>query len=81
MRSPPPTTPLPPLPRGTGFTMSFRRAIRSAAGDGIPIEDLGITGIRYDMTRADLLDGNVDLHAYCTRLLGEDEHYDRNAHG
>lgn len=72
---------LPTLPRGTGFTMSFRRAIRSAAGDGIPIEDLGISGIRYDMTRADLLDGNVDLHAYCTRLLGEDEHYDRNPNG
>ncbi len=72
---------LPPLPRGTGFTMSFRRAIRSAAGDGIPIEDLGISGIPYHMTRSDLLDANVDLHAFCTRLLGQDEHYDRNPHG
>ena len=72
---------LPPLPRGTGFTMAFRRAIRSAAGDGIPIEDLGISGIPYQMTRADLLEGNVDLHAFCTRLLGQDEHYDRNPHG
>jgi hypothetical protein len=43
------------------FTMAFRRAIRSAAGDGIPIEDLGILGIPYEMTRADLMNGNKDL--------------------
>jgi hypothetical protein len=59
----------PAMPGGTGFTIAFRRAIRSSAGDGIPIEDLGIPGLPYEMTRADLLDGNKDLLAFCTRLL------------
>ena len=46
-----------------------RRAIRSAAGDGIPIEDLGIAGIPYKMTRADLMNGNKDLLGFCTDML------------
>jgi hypothetical protein len=46
-----------------------RRAIRSAAGDGIPIEDLGIPGIPYEMTRADLMNGNKDLLGFCTDML------------
>ena len=56
-------------PRGTGFTIAFRRAIRSAAGDGIPIEDLGIPGIPYEMTSDDLLKSNKDLLAFCTACL------------
>ena len=61
---------LPRLPRGVGFTMSVRRATRIGASDGAPIEDVGIVGHRsYAMTRADLIDGNVGLHAYCARLL------------
>jgi hypothetical protein len=63
---------LPPLPEGTAFTMAFRRAIRSGLGDGIPIEDLGIPGIPYAMTRRDLLHGNKDLLAYCTGQLGQE---------
>jgi C-terminal processing protease CtpA/Prc len=63
---------LPAMPGGTGFTISFRRAIRSAAGDGIPIEDLGIPGIPYEMTRDDLMRENKDLMAFCTRLVEED---------
>ena len=59
----------PAMPGGTGFTIAFRRAIRSAAGDGIPIEDLGVPGLPYEMTRTDLLDGNKDLLEFCTRLL------------
>ena len=61
----------PPMPAGTGLTMAFRRAIRSGLGDGIPIEDLGIPGIPYEMTKADLLKGNKDLVAFCTGLLSE----------
>ncbi len=57
------------MPAGTGFTMAFRRAIRSAAGDGIPIEHLGILGIPYEMTRADLMNGNKDLLGLCTDML------------
>ena len=61
---------LPKLPNGVGFTMSVRRATRIGASDGAPIEDVGIVGHRsYAMTRADLLDGNSGLHAYCARLL------------
>jgi hypothetical protein len=61
---------LPRLPQGVGFTMSVRRATRTGAADGAPIEDVGIVGHRtYAMTRHDLLAGNVDLHRYCARLL------------
>jgi C-terminal processing protease CtpA/Prc len=59
------------MPAGTGFTIAFRRAIRSAAGDGIPIEDLGIPGIPYEMSKEDLMKSNKDLLAFCTRLLGQ----------
>jgi len=59
----------PAMPVGSGFTISFRRAIRSAAGDGIPIEDLGIPGQPYDMTQTDLLSSNKELLARCVRLL------------
>ena len=60
------------MPGGTGFTLAFRRAIRSAAGDGIPIEDLGIPGIPYEMSRDDLMADNKDLLAFCTGLLAEE---------
>ena len=59
------------LPAEARFTLSVRRAIRSGVSDGIPIEDLGIAGVPYDLTRADLLDGNVDLVAFCAGLLEE----------
>lgn len=58
-----------PLPGGVGFTVAIRRAIRSGGADGIPIEDLGIGGIPYVMTRRDLEDGNRDLLAFCQDLL------------
>lgn len=58
-----------PLPAGVGFSLAVRRAIRSSAGDGIPIEDLGIAGTPYDMTKADLLDSNRDLIKHCIDLL------------
>ena len=59
------------MPAGTGFTIAFRRAIRSGSGDGIPIEDLGIPGIPYQMTKDDLMSSNKDLLAFCTSLLNE----------
>ena len=61
----------PRMPAGTGFTIAFRRAIRSGTGDGIPIEDLGIPGIPYEMTKNDLMHSNRDLLVSCTRLLNE----------
>jgi C-terminal processing protease CtpA/Prc len=60
-----------PLPAGVGFTVAIRRAIRSGLSDGVPIEDLGITGVPYDMTRDDLLNGNKDLYAFCAEVLAD----------
>ena len=62
---------LPRLPDGIGLTLSFRRATRSGPSDGLPIEDVGVAGPRYAMTRADLLGGNRDLIAHCLRVLRE----------
>jgi hypothetical protein len=56
-------------PAGVGFTLSIRRAVRSGPADGVPIEDLGVGGIPYDMTERDLLDGNRDLLEFCAALL------------
>jgi len=64
--------PLPALPAGCGLTVAVRRAVRSAAGDGIPLEDLGVGGRPYTMTKRDLLDGNVDLLRFCTQVLGDE---------
>jgi hypothetical protein len=61
--------PLPPLPQGTGFTVAVRRAVRSGDADGTLIEDAGIAGQTYAMTRNDILDGNRDLIRYCAKLL------------
>jgi len=58
-----------PLPDGIHFTMAIRRAIRSGRSDGIPIEDLGIVGIPYALTRRDLLKGNRDLLRFCVQTL------------
>ena len=60
---------LPRLPDGVGFTLAIRRAIRSAASDGVPIEDLGVAGIPYAMTRNDLLKGNQDMVHFCAAQL------------
>jgi Peptidase family S41 len=61
----------PRMPAGTGFTLAFRRAIRSGTSDGIPIEDLGIPGIPYEMSKNDLMRNNKDLLGFCTRLLND----------
>jgi hypothetical protein len=57
------------LPADVGFTVSVRRALRSGPSDGVPIEDLGVGGIPYRMTRRDLLDGNRDLLSACADVL------------
>ncbi len=54
--------PLEPLPRGADMRVSLRRTLRVGARAGQPVEDLGVTpDIAYEMTRADLLEGNRDL--------------------
>jgi len=61
--------PLPPLPQGTSFTVAVRRAVRSGDADGTLIEDAGIAGQTYAMTRNDILDENRDLIRQCAKLL------------
>jgi hypothetical protein len=63
------TAALPALPEGIDLSFSFRRATRARASEGIPIEDVGISGTPYVMTRNDLLNGNEDLIASCIKLL------------
>ncbi|MGH8761958.1 MAG: S41 family peptidase [Nitrosospira sp.] len=57
------------LPADAGYTIAIRRALRSGAADGLPIEDLGIPGIPYEMTLDDLLHENRDLIGFCAGLL------------
>lgn len=60
---------LPTLPDGIGLSFSFRRATRSGPSEGLPIEDVGVEGTPYAMTRDDLLNGNPDLIAKCIAVL------------
>jgi hypothetical protein len=60
---------LPPMPHQTSFTLAVRRAVRSGDADGTLIEDSGVPGLPYAMTRHDVLDGNRDLIAHCGELL------------
>ena len=60
---------LPLLPDGIDLSLSFRRATRARANEGIPIEDVGVSGTPYAMTRDDLLNGNPDLIATCIGVL------------
>jgi hypothetical protein len=61
--------PLPRLAQGTNFTLSLRRAVRSGDADGVLIEDSGIAGIPYSMTRRDIFESNKDLIARCGEIL------------
>ena len=60
---------MPPLPEGIDLSFAFRRATRARANEGIPIEDVGISGTSYEMTLNDLLNGNPDLIATCITAL------------
>ena len=57
------------LPADVGYTIAIRRALRSGVADGLPIEDLGVPGIPYEMTLDDLLHENRDLIGFCAGLL------------
>jgi len=61
--------PLPALPDGVTFTMAVRRAVRSGDADGTLIEDAGIPGQPYEMTRNDIFRKNRDLIEACGELL------------
>ena len=48
--------------------LGYARAA-GAMPDVPQVEDLGVSGVPYEMTRADLLHANRDLLAFCTDLL------------
>ncbi|WP_433167590.1 S41 family peptidase [Kribbella sp. CA-247076] len=67
---PDPTSPYEALPNGANLRVSIRRTLRVGELSGTPVEDLGIRPHEtHKMTRADLLDGNVDLLAKAGSLL------------
>jgi hypothetical protein len=67
-----PANPFVPLPRGAGMRVSVRRTTRVGALEGAPVEDLGVEpDVRHRMTRADILEGNVDLLERAAGLLRE----------
>jgi len=61
--------PLPALAHGANFTMALRRAVRTGDADGALIEDGGIAGQPYAMTKRDIFDGNKDLIEHCAQIL------------
>jgi Peptidase family S41 len=62
--------PLQPLPAGMSMRVAVRRSERVGPRHGMPLEDLGVVpNIIYEMTRADLLQRNVDLIERAASLL------------
>lgn len=63
-------SPLRPLPRRCTFRVAFRQSARVGPRAGAPVEDLGVTpDQRHEMTRADVLNGNVDLIIHAAKIL------------
>ena len=62
-------SPLPTLPDGVSFTVAVRRAVRSNDAEGTLVEDVGVSGQPYDMTRRDIFGGNRDLIEHCAAML------------
>jgi hypothetical protein len=61
--------PLPRLPSGVTFTVAVRRAVRIGDAEGTLIEDAGVPGQLYEMTRNDLFRRNRDLIERCGEIL------------
>ena len=61
-----------PLPHGADLRVAVRRMVRVRENAGVVVEDLGIEPEhRHQMTRNDLMKGNVDLINEAGRLLSE----------
>src|SRR5215218_5856492 len=59
---PDPDTPYTALPKQADMRVSMRRTLRVGALAGTPVEDLGVRpDVRHDLTRRDVLEGNLDL--------------------
>ena len=65
-----PETPYQPLPKQADMRVSIRRTLRVGALAGTPVEDLGVpSDVRHEMTRRDVLEGNLDLLEAAGTLL------------
>lgn len=65
-------SPYQPLPNGSGLRVSIRRTMRVGKNAGTPVEDLGVVpDMRHDLTRDDVLNGNVDLVNRAGEILSE----------
>ena len=54
------------------MSVAMRRSLRVGPAAGNPLEDLGVVpDVPYRMTRADVLEGNVDLLARAGELLAK----------
>jgi Peptidase family S41 len=65
-----PDSPIKPLPKGSNMRVAIRRTLRIGAQAGTELEDLGVVpDERHSMTRADILNKNVDLMEHAGKLL------------
>ncbi|WP_241996571.1 S41 family peptidase [Kribbella antiqua] len=72
---PDPTSPYEALPNGANLRVAIRRTLRVGELSGTPVEDVGVQPhATHRMTRADLLDGNVDLLNKAGSLLAAMPH-------
>jgi C-terminal processing protease CtpA/Prc len=61
---------LQPLSNGASFRLALRRATRTGAHDGVPLEDLGVTADQVHLpTKRDLASANEDLKSAAGQLL------------
>jgi len=67
---PPQNSPFKPIPGGASFRVAIRRSTRVGERSGEPLEDLGVVpDDNHQMTRADILNHNVDLIARAAAIL------------
>ena len=63
-------SPFKELPSSVGMRVSIRRTLRVGKSYGMELEDLGVVpDVLYNMTRKDLLEGNLDLISEAARHL------------
>lgn len=69
---PDPESPYRALAGGASMRVAIRRTVRVGERSGTPVEDLGvIPDVPYRMTRADVLNGNIDLLNRAGELLAQ----------
>ena len=65
-----PNSPFKPLPNEAGMRVSIRRFLRVNERAGMPLEDLGVVpDHKHEMTKEDILNGNIDLINHAAGIL------------